>query len=158
MAEEIAQESESAPQNEQSRYCPACGSRVADTSTICLMCGASLVQAEPDEPELEEEGEEEGEEPVKRPLPGWARALVVVGLALLILSAGSFGLFKLMTTEPDEPATVTPTIITTPELKGEMDPRLLSRMQDKRLCTICPITAPSYRGTKRIRKKGRRRS
>jgi len=51
-----------------------------------------------------------------------------------------------------------PTIITTPELKGEMDPRLLSRMQDKRLCTICPITAPSYRGTKRARKKGRRRS
>jgi len=51
-----------------------------------------------------------------------------------------------------------PTIITTPELKGEMDPRLLSRMKDKRLCTICPITAPSYRGTKRARKKRRRRS
>ncbi|MBE9525274.1 MAG: ATP-binding protein [Chloroflexi bacterium] len=51
-----------------------------------------------------------------------------------------------------------PTVITTPELKGEMDPRLLSRMQDTRLCTICAITAPSYRGTKRARKKRRRRS
>ena len=48
-----------------------------------------------------------------------------------------------------------PTIITTPELKGEMDPRLLSRMQDTRLCTICAITAPSYRGTKQNRKKRR---
>lgn len=42
-----------------------------------------------------------------------------------------------------------PTVITTPEFKEEMDPRLLSRMQDIRLCTICAITAPSYRGTKR---------
>jgi DNA replication protein DnaC len=39
-----------------------------------------------------------------------------------------------------------PTVVTTAELRDEMDPRLLSRMQDVRLCTICAITAPSYRG------------
>lgn len=42
-----------------------------------------------------------------------------------------------------------PTVITTAELKEEMDPRLLSRMQDSRLCTISAITAPSYRGVAR---------
>lgn len=39
-----------------------------------------------------------------------------------------------------------PTVITTAELRDEMDPRLLSRIQDTRLCTVCAITAPSYRG------------
>jgi DNA replication protein DnaC len=42
-----------------------------------------------------------------------------------------------------------PTVITTPEFKNEMDPRLLSRLQDTRLCTIYSITAPSYRGKAR---------
>lgn len=45
-----------------------------------------------------------------------------------------------------------PTVITTPELRDEMDPRILSRMQDARLCTVCAITAPSYRGTPRARR------
>jgi len=49
-----------------------------------------------------------------------------------------------------------PTVITTPELKDEMDARLLSRMQDTRLCSIYAITAPSYRGTRR-RRRGKRR-
>jgi hypothetical protein len=48
-----------------------------------------------------------------------------------------------------------PTVITTAELRDEMDPRLLSRMQDARLCAICAITAPSYRGVSR--KPSRRR-
>jgi DNA replication protein DnaC len=48
-----------------------------------------------------------------------------------------------------------PTVITTPELKDEMDARLLSRMQDARLCTICAITAPGYRG---VAPKARRRT
>ncbi len=39
-----------------------------------------------------------------------------------------------------------PTVVTTAELKDEMDPRLLSRMRDTRLCTICAITAPGYTG------------
>jgi DNA replication protein DnaC len=53
-----------------------------------------------------------------------------------------------------------PTVITTPEFKDEMDPRLLSRMQDARLCTILAITAPSYRGKRPRREspaKNRRR-
>jgi len=49
-----------------------------------------------------------------------------------------------------------PTVITTAELRDEMDPRLLSRMQDARLCAICAITAPSYRGVSR--KTSRRRT
>lgn len=38
------------------------------------------------------------------------------------------------------------TVITTSSYKEEMDPRLLSRMEDTRLCTIQAITVPSYRG------------
>jgi len=49
-----------------------------------------------------------------------------------------------------------PTVITTPELKDEIDPRLLSRMRDTRLSVICGITAPSYRGAKKKRKKRKR--
>jgi DNA replication protein DnaC len=40
-----------------------------------------------------------------------------------------------------------PTIITTSDTLDEIDPRLRSRMLDKRLCDIYAITAPSYRGT-----------
>ncbi len=68
----------------------------------CLMCGASLV---------EEESASEEEEKVQRGLPGWARVLIVVVLALAILLAGGFGLYTLMTAEP-ETESVTPT--TTP--------------------------------------------
>jgi len=50
-----------------------------------------------------------------------------------------------------------PTVITTPELKAEMDARILSRMQDARLCTIVAITAPSYRGTPRARRRRNKR-
>ena len=39
-----------------------------------------------------------------------------------------------------------PTVITTAESLEEMDPRLRSRMLDKRLCQIYAITAPSYTG------------
>jgi len=49
-----------------------------------------------------------------------------------------------------------PTVITTAELKGEMDPRLLSRMQDTRLCNIYAITAPSFRGVPRKESKTHR--
>jgi len=50
-----------------------------------------------------------------------------------------------------------PTVITTPELKNEMDERLRSRMMDRRLSLICAITAPSYRGTERKRRRVRRK-
>lgn len=39
-----------------------------------------------------------------------------------------------------------PTVITTFNFKDEIDARLLSRLEDSRLCTICAITAPTYRG------------
>ena len=40
-----------------------------------------------------------------------------------------------------------PTVITTAKYLEELDPRILSRIQDTRLCTICAIKAPGYRGT-----------
>ena len=46
-----------------------------------------------------------------------------------------------------------PTVITTPELKDEMDERLRSRMLDRRLSIICAISSPSYRGTKKKKRK-----
>jgi len=100
----MAEESKAPPQTEEPRYCHACGSRVAAMATTCLMCGASLLEREPETPPEKEKA--------PRKLPGWARALIVVGLALLILSAGSFGLYKLMSTEPEPeslPPTATPT-------------------------------------------------
>lgn len=39
-----------------------------------------------------------------------------------------------------------PTVMTTAKYQDELDPRVLSRIQDSRLCTICAITAPGYRG------------
>ncbi len=39
-----------------------------------------------------------------------------------------------------------PTVITTADTLDEMDPRLRSRLLDKRLCTIYAITVPAYRG------------
>lgn len=50
-----------------------------------------------------------------------------------------------------------PTVITTPELKEEMDERLRSRMMDRRLSVICAITAPSYRGTERSKRRRKKR-
>jgi len=50
-----------------------------------------------------------------------------------------------------------PTVITTPELKKEMDERLRSRMMDRRLSLICAITAPSYRGKERSRRRRKKR-
>jgi DNA replication protein DnaC len=50
-----------------------------------------------------------------------------------------------------------PTVITTPELKVEMDERLRSRMMDRRLSIICAITAPTYRGKERPRRRRKKR-
>jgi LysM repeat protein len=98
----MAEEPQVPHPTEEPRHCPACGSRVAAMATTCLMCGASLV---------EEESASEEEKTARPGLPGWARPLIVVVLALAILSAGGFGLYELMIPEP-EPETVTPT--TTP--------------------------------------------
>jgi len=39
-----------------------------------------------------------------------------------------------------------PTVITTSSKPEELDPRLYSRMQDQRLCTVVVISVPAYRG------------
>ena len=39
-----------------------------------------------------------------------------------------------------------PTVMTTAKYLGDLDQRLLSRLLDARLCTVCAITAPGYRG------------
>ena len=95
----MAQEPEISLPNDEPRHCPACGTRVAAQATTCLMCGASLV------------GEETAvREEAQRKLPIWVRALIVVGLALVILAVVGFGLYTLMTTEIGDPTpTLTPT-------------------------------------------------
>jgi len=50
-----------------------------------------------------------------------------------------------------------PTVITTADYMKDVDPRLLSRIEDRRLCEIHAITAPSYRGATRARKTPQRR-
>jgi DNA replication protein DnaC len=39
-----------------------------------------------------------------------------------------------------------PTVITSSDEFDDIDPRLRSRMRDQSLCSIKPITAPSYKG------------
>jgi DNA replication protein DnaC len=39
-----------------------------------------------------------------------------------------------------------PTVMTTAKYLEELDPRILSRILDSRICTICAITTPGYRG------------
>ncbi|HSB65398.1 MAG TPA: hypothetical protein VLD65_02410, partial [Anaerolineales bacterium] len=51
-----------------------------------------------------------------------------------------------------------PTVMTTAKYLDELEPRVLSRIQDCRLCTICAITAPGYRGTPAKPATRRRRS
>ncbi len=48
-----------------------------------------------------------------------------------------------------------PTVITTANVLDEIDPRLVSRMLDTRLCTIFGITVPSFRGGAPRRKRAR---
>lgn len=81
----MAEEPQVALPTEELRRCPACGSRVAAMATTCLMCGASLEEGPPDEPEVTPER-----------LPLWARVLIVVGLAVAILGGGGYGLYALM--------------------------------------------------------------
>ena len=45
------------------------------------------------------------------------------------------------------------TVITTPELKSEINERLKSRIMDRRLSVICAITAPGFRGKERTRRR-----
>jgi len=51
-----------------------------------------------------------------------------------------------------------PTVITTAKYLKEVDERVYSRIMDARLCTICAITSPGYRGTSMKPASHRRRS
>ena len=52
-----------------------------------------------------------------------------------------------------------PTVITTADALAEMDPRIVSRLKDRRLCTIHPITVTSFHGPKKpVRKTAKKRS
>ena len=78
----------------------------------CLMCGAFLDEEEP-----------VAEQRARRGFPGWARAMVVVVLALAILAAGGFGFYTLMTISP-EPVTPTATPTRTPTVTPTGTPTL----------------------------------
>lgn len=119
----MAEEPEIALPTGEPRYCPACGARVAAKATTCLMCGASLVE---EETAAEEEG--------ARKLPGWARALIVVLLALAILAAGGFGLYTLMTAEPED---LTPTV--TPSRTPTVTPTPTSTQTPTPRPTFTPV-------------------
>ncbi|MBN1956437.1 MAG: LysM peptidoglycan-binding domain-containing protein [Anaerolineae bacterium] len=80
--------------SEEPRYCPACGTRVAEKATTCLMCGASL--AEPVPPPAEEKPE-----PRRRHWFFWPG---VVLLSLLMLAAIGLAMRPLIF-----PATIAPT-------------------------------------------------
>ena len=90
--------------DEEIRLCPACGTRVAAMATSCLMCGTSLEETET-EPEEEEASEKK--------LPRWARPLIVIGLTVVFLAAGFYGLYVLMNAQPQDLGP-TPTLTHTP--------------------------------------------
>ena len=48
-----------------------------------------------------------------------------------------------------------PTVITTAKYLDELDPRIQSRLNDERLCSVCAITAQGYHGGKSARKRPR---
>jgi DNA replication protein DnaC len=50
-----------------------------------------------------------------------------------------------------------PTVITTADHRDQMDARILSRMEDPRLCEIHAITVPAYHGAAAVKKTGRGR-
>ena len=83
-------------------------------ATTCLMCGASLEESGEVEPE-------EKEEPPKKGLPGWARPLIVVALAVLFLAAGFYGLYALMNAQPQD-TFPTPTFTQTPTITPSPTP------------------------------------
>ncbi len=104
----MTQESDISPLSQEPRYCPGCNMRVATKASVCLMCGASLVdQEEPHEEEKEEEHD------VGR-IPGWVSSVVVFLLAGLILAGGGFGLYTMLVVGPDLEPTAALTLTPTP--------------------------------------------
>lgn len=86
------------------RYCPKCGSRVADQASTCLMCGVDLTRVEEEEPVVEEPPE-----PRRLKIP-WGSLLVG-----LFTVAAFIGLIALWVREQTaaEPSTPTPSLTAT---------------------------------------------
>jgi LysM repeat protein len=108
----MAEETDVSLPDEEIRLCPTCGTRVAAMATSCLMCGASL-----EETEIEPEEEEATE----KKLPKWARPLIVIGLTVLFLAAGFYGLYVLMNAQPQDLGP-TPTLTRTPTVTPSPSP------------------------------------
>ncbi len=108
----LAEQADPAPADEEPRYCPECGSRVADQASTCLMCGADLTVKEEKEPVVKE--------PEPRPFKiPWGS--LFVGLFTV---AAFIGLIFLWVREQTvaEPATPTPSLTATPTRKPTVTP------------------------------------
>jgi LysM repeat protein len=99
------------PQSGEPRYCPDCGSRVADLASSCIMCGASL--------DVEEEAPVEEPQPPRFQIP-W-RGLFSSILAALAFLAVVGWLVRAQIIEP--PATPTPTVTPTATPSATPPPR-----------------------------------
>jgi LysM repeat protein len=98
------------PATEGRRHCPACGTPVAGTATVCLICGANLAEETPSEPEPVR--------PVGPPL--WRRLLriawAVIKLPLAAVLAGGIllGISILLVNQPWKPPAVLDSPLVTP--------------------------------------------
>lgn len=137
----MAEEPQVSIPTEGPRYCPACGSRVAAKATTCLICGTSLTE------------EVAVAEPERQGLPGWTRPLIVVALALVILAAGGFGLYRILTAEPAQTTptasptrtptatpTTTPTQTPTPTSAPTPIPPLVHQVQEGETLLAIAVT------------------
>lgn len=115
----MAEEQEFPLRDSEQRRCPACDARVAAQATTCLMCGASLTEEAEDTEEKVE---------TKRRVPSWVGSVVVLILSLVIVAAGGFGLYTMLTTTPEAKDT-TPTTLPT------------------NTATITPMTTPTPAST-----------
>ncbi len=116
------------PAEFEPRRCPACGSRVADQATTCLMCGAPLVE---EVPPLEEA-------PPARP---W-RTLLLGGIVLLLLAGGGF-----LWSQQNRPApvpTATPTPLATPTVTRTPTPSLTPTNSPTPTFTPTPLPPKTY--------------
>lgn len=86
------------------RLCPACGTRVAEGATVCLMCGEPLEETE--------QAPEPAEPEQRRRRPKHLQILILVGVAIAIVAVG-VTLTQRWAQEAPLPPTSTPTITQT---------------------------------------------
>ncbi len=97
----MTEESETSLSSQQPRHCPACGMKVAARATQCLMCNTAL----PDLDELGSEARKVGR------VPSWVGSIVVGLVAVVIVTGGGVGVYRLLAVEPEAE---TPTPMVTP--------------------------------------------